>query len=32
MIRKLGNADFQAIFAVVNEAAMAYRGKIPVDC
>jgi len=32
MIRKLGDADFQTIFAVVNNAAVAYKGKIPVDC
>ena len=32
MIRKLGDADFPTVFAVVNEAAVAYRGKIPADC
>jgi GNAT superfamily N-acetyltransferase len=32
MICKLSEADFQTIFAIVNEAAVAYRGKIPVDC
>jgi len=32
MIRKLTNADFQAILTVVNDAALAYRGKIPADC
>ena len=32
MIRKLCVADFPTIFAVVNEAAVAYRGKIPADC
>jgi L-threonylcarbamoyladenylate synthase len=32
MIRKLTNADFQAILVVVNDAAFAYKGKIPVDC
>jgi GNAT superfamily N-acetyltransferase len=31
MIRKLTNIDFQAILAVVNDAAIAYKGKIPVD-
>jgi GNAT superfamily N-acetyltransferase len=31
MIRKLADADFGAIFRVVNEAAIAYKGKIPVD-
>jgi GNAT superfamily N-acetyltransferase len=32
MIRRLGDADFQTILSIVNEAAVAYRGKIPVDC
>jgi GNAT superfamily N-acetyltransferase len=32
MIRKLSNADFQAIYAVINDAAVAYKGKIPQDC
>jgi GNAT superfamily N-acetyltransferase len=32
MIRKLGDADFQTIFVIVNEAAAVYRGKIPADC
>jgi L-threonylcarbamoyladenylate synthase len=32
MIRKLTTADFQAIYNVVNDAAVAYRGKIPSDC
>ncbi len=31
MIRKLTNADFQAILTVVNDAAIAYKGKIPAD-
>ena len=31
MIRKLTNTDFQAILNVVNEAAVAYKGKIPAD-
>jgi GNAT superfamily N-acetyltransferase len=31
MIRKLANADFQAILTVVNDAANAYKGKIPAD-
>lgn len=31
MIRKLTDADFQAILNVVNEAATAYKGKIPAD-
>jgi GNAT superfamily N-acetyltransferase len=31
MIRKLTNADFQAIIIVVNDAAIAYKGKIPAD-
>ena len=32
MIRKLSNADFQTIFEIVNDAAVAYKGKIPADC
>ncbi len=32
MIRKLSNADFPTIFEIVNDAAVAYRGKIPADC
>lgn len=32
MICKLSIADFQTIYDVVNEAAAAYRGKIPSDC
>lgn len=31
MIRKLTNADFQAILTVVNDAANAFKGKIPAD-
>ena len=31
MIRKLSNTHFQAILTVVNDAAVAYKGKIPVD-
>ena len=31
MIRKLSNTHFQAILTVVNEAAVAYKGKIPAD-
>jgi len=32
MIRACSDADFQAIEAIVNEAAEAYRGVIPADC
>ena len=32
MIRKLDDADSQTILAVVNDAAVAYKGKIPADC
>lgn len=32
MISKLANDDFQAILTVVNNAAEAYRGKIPAEC
>jgi GNAT superfamily N-acetyltransferase len=31
MIFKLTNTDFQAILTVVNDAAIAYKGKIPAD-
>ena len=31
MIRELANADFQSILTVVNDAAMAYKSKIPAD-
>ena len=31
MIRKLTNNDFQAILSVVNDAAIAFKGKIPTD-
>ena len=31
MIRKLTNADFQVILTVVNDAANAFKGKIPAD-
>lgn len=31
MIRKLTDADFQTIYAIVNDAAVAYKGKIPSD-
>lgn len=32
MIRKLSDADFLPIYNIVNEAAVAYKGKIPSDC
>ena len=32
MISKLTTTDFQAILTVVNDAAIAYKGKIPSDC
>ena len=32
MIRKLSDADFQTIYNIVNEASVAYKGKIPADC
>ena len=31
MIRKLGNADFQNILDIVNDAAVSYKCKIPAD-
>ncbi len=32
MIRKLSNKDASAIYYIVNQAAGAYKGVIPVDC
>lgn len=32
MIRRCDNTDFEAIYAIVNDAAQAYRGVIPSDC
>jgi GNAT superfamily N-acetyltransferase len=32
MIRDCTNADFEVIEAIINEAALAYRGAIPADC
>jgi GNAT superfamily N-acetyltransferase len=32
MIRELTDVDFQTISDVINDAAIAYRGKIPADC
>jgi GNAT superfamily N-acetyltransferase len=32
MIRRLSDADFQTLYLIVNDAAVAYRGKIPPDC
>jgi GNAT superfamily N-acetyltransferase len=32
MTRKLSAADFQIIYNIVNEASVAYKGKIPDDC
>ena len=32
MIRKLSAVDFQTIYNIVNEASLAYKGKIPADC
>ena len=31
MIRKCGDADFEAIYEIINQAAQAYRGIIPED-
>jgi len=31
MIRKLTNTNFQEIITVINDAATAYKGKIPAD-
>jgi GNAT superfamily N-acetyltransferase len=32
LIRKLADADFETIYSIVNDAAAAYKGKIPEDC
>ena len=32
MIRRCHEHDFEAIYAIVNGAALAYRGVIPADC
>jgi GNAT superfamily N-acetyltransferase len=32
MIRRLSNADFQTIFEIVNDSAVAYRDKISPQC
>ena len=32
MIRHCGESDFEAIYEIVNDAALAYRGVIPADC
>jgi GNAT superfamily N-acetyltransferase len=32
MIRKLADADFKTIYKIVNDAAAAYKDKIPADC
>ncbi len=32
MIRKCGEADFEAVFEIINDAAAAYKGVIPADC
>lgn len=31
MVRKCNDADFNAIFSIINDAARAYKGVIPVD-
>jgi len=32
MIRACSDADTDAVHAIINEAAVAYRGVIPADC
>jgi len=32
MIRNLGAQDFDTVYTVVNEAAVAFKGNIPEDC
>lgn len=31
MIRRCGDGDFEAIYGVINDAAIAYKGIIPSD-
>jgi hypothetical protein len=32
MIRRCGDRDFEAIWAIINDGAQAYKGIIPADC
>lgn len=32
MIRRCDNSDLETIYAIINDAAQAYRGVIPPDC
>jgi GNAT superfamily N-acetyltransferase len=32
MIHKIDNDDFEKVLAIINEAAVVYKGKIPEDC
>ena len=32
MIRQCGDAEFETVHSIINDAAQAYRGVIPVDC
>jgi N-acetylglutamate synthase-like GNAT family acetyltransferase len=32
MIRRCKKEDFEAIYSIINDAAVAYKGVIPVDC
>lgn len=32
MIRQCNNHDFEIIYAIINDAAMVYKGIIPLDC
>jgi GNAT superfamily N-acetyltransferase len=32
LIRRCGEADFEAVWAIVNDGARAYRGVVPADC
>jgi len=32
MIRRCGEGDFEEIWGIINDGAMAYRGVIPADC
>jgi hypothetical protein len=32
MIRQCDNSEFRIIYEVINDAAQAYKGVIPMDC
>lgn len=32
MIRRCDDSEFEMIYSIINDAAKAYKGVIPVDC